>query len=51
MARNAAVDDELRTSVPNVWATGDCNGRGAFSHTSYNDYEIVASNLLDGDTR
>ena len=45
------VDDELRTSVPNVWATGDCNGRGAFTHTSYNDYEIVASNLLDGDTR
>ena len=40
------VDDELRTNVPNVWATGDCNGRGAFTHTSYNDYEIVADNLL-----
>ncbi len=45
------VDDELRTSVPGVWATGDCNGRGAFTHTSYNDYEIVAANLLDGDRR
>jgi pyruvate/2-oxoglutarate dehydrogenase complex dihydrolipoamide dehydrogenase (E3) component len=41
------VDDELRTSVPGVWAIGDCNGRGAFTHTSYNDYEIVADNLLD----
>src|SRR5262249_30829525 len=45
------VDDELRTSAANVWATGDCNGRGAFTHTSYNDYEIVAANLLDGDER
>ncbi|HEY9215167.1 MAG TPA: FAD-containing oxidoreductase [Ancylobacter sp.] len=45
------VDDELRTSVAGVWALGDCNGRGAFTHTSYNDYEIVAANLLDGDTR
>jgi len=45
------VDDELRTSVPGVWALGDCNGRGAFTHTSYNDYEIVAANLLDGDPR
>jgi pyruvate/2-oxoglutarate dehydrogenase complex dihydrolipoamide dehydrogenase (E3) component len=41
------VDDELRTSVPGIWALGDCNGRGAFTHTSYNDYEIVAENLLD----
>jgi pyruvate/2-oxoglutarate dehydrogenase complex dihydrolipoamide dehydrogenase (E3) component len=45
------VDDQLRTSVPGIWATGDCNGRGAFTHTSYNDYEIVAANLLDGDSR
>ncbi|MBX3207393.1 MAG: FAD-containing oxidoreductase [Labilithrix sp.] len=45
------VDDELRTSVEGVWAIGDCNGRGAFTHTSYNDYEIVAANLLDGDRR
>src|SRR5690606_7664844 len=43
-----AVDDRLGTNVPNVWALGDCNGRGAFTHTSYNDYEIVAANLLDG---
>jgi pyruvate/2-oxoglutarate dehydrogenase complex dihydrolipoamide dehydrogenase (E3) component len=42
-----AVDDEPRTSVPGVWAIGDGNGRGAFTHTSYNDYEIVADNLLD----
>jgi pyruvate/2-oxoglutarate dehydrogenase complex dihydrolipoamide dehydrogenase (E3) component len=40
------VDDELRTTNPNVWALGDCNGKGAFTHTSYNDYEIVADNLL-----
>jgi pyruvate/2-oxoglutarate dehydrogenase complex dihydrolipoamide dehydrogenase (E3) component len=45
------VDDELRTNVQGIWATGDCNGRGAFTHTSYNDYEIVAANLLDGDKR
>jgi pyruvate/2-oxoglutarate dehydrogenase complex dihydrolipoamide dehydrogenase (E3) component len=45
------VDDELRTSVPGVWAMGDCNGKGAFTHTSYNDYEIVAANLLDGGSR
>jgi pyruvate/2-oxoglutarate dehydrogenase complex dihydrolipoamide dehydrogenase (E3) component len=46
------VDDELRTNVEGVWALGDCNGRGAFTHTSYNDYEIVAANLLDrGDRR
>ena len=45
------VDDELRTSVPGIWALGDCNGRGAFTHTSYNDYEIIAGNLLDGEAR
>ncbi len=45
------VDDELRTSVPHLWALGDCNGRGAFTHTAYNDFEIVAANLLDGGTR
>jgi len=45
------VDDELKTSVENVWALGDCNGRGAFTHTSYNDFEIVAANLLDNDHR
>jgi pyruvate/2-oxoglutarate dehydrogenase complex dihydrolipoamide dehydrogenase (E3) component len=45
------VDDELRTNVPGIWALGDCNGRGAFTHTSYNDYEIVAANLLDGAAR
>jgi pyruvate/2-oxoglutarate dehydrogenase complex dihydrolipoamide dehydrogenase (E3) component len=45
------VDDQLRTSVPGIWALGDCNGKGAFTHTSYNDFEIVAANLLDKDTR
>ena len=45
------VDDELRTNVPGVWALGDCNGRGAFTHTSWNDFEIVTANLLDGDGR
>ena len=45
------VDDQLRTNVPGIWALGDCNGRGAFTHTSYNDYEIVAANLLDSDPR
>jgi pyruvate/2-oxoglutarate dehydrogenase complex dihydrolipoamide dehydrogenase (E3) component len=45
------VDDELQTSVPGIWALGDCNGRGAFTHTAYNDFEIVAGNLLDGETR
>ena len=45
------VDDELRTSVEGVWALGDVNGRGAFTHTSYNDFEIVAANLLDGEKR
>jgi pyruvate/2-oxoglutarate dehydrogenase complex dihydrolipoamide dehydrogenase (E3) component len=45
------VDDRLSTSAPHIWAMGDANGRGAFTHTSYNDYEIVAENLLDGGTR
>jgi pyruvate/2-oxoglutarate dehydrogenase complex dihydrolipoamide dehydrogenase (E3) component len=45
------VDDQLRTSAPGIWALGDCNGRGAFTHTSYNDYEIVADNLLNGEDR
>lgn len=45
------VDDELRTNVPGVWALGDVNGRGAFTHTSYNDFEIVAANVLDGGAR
>ena len=45
------VDDELRTSVPGIWALGDCNGRGAFTHTSFNDAEIVVANLLENDTR
>jgi len=40
------VDEGLRTSNPHVWALGDCNGKGAFTHTAYNDYEIVADNLL-----
>ena len=43
------VDDQLRTTAENVWAMGDCNGKGAFTHTSYNDFEIVAANLLDDD--
>jgi pyruvate/2-oxoglutarate dehydrogenase complex dihydrolipoamide dehydrogenase (E3) component len=46
-----AVDDQLRTSAHGIWAMGDCNGKGAFTHTSYNDYEIVAANLLDHDPR
>ena len=45
------VDDELRTSADGIWALGDVNGRGAFTHTSYNDYEIVAANLFDGEAR
>jgi pyruvate/2-oxoglutarate dehydrogenase complex dihydrolipoamide dehydrogenase (E3) component len=45
------VDDQLRTNVPGIWALGDCNGRGGFTHTSYNDFEIVAANLLDKDPR
>ncbi len=46
-----AVDEELRTTVPGVWAVGDVNGRGAFTHTAYNDYQIVADNLLAGASR
>jgi pyruvate/2-oxoglutarate dehydrogenase complex dihydrolipoamide dehydrogenase (E3) component len=45
------VDDTLKTSVAGVWALGECNGRGAFTHTAYNDYEIVAANLLHDDRR
>jgi pyruvate/2-oxoglutarate dehydrogenase complex dihydrolipoamide dehydrogenase (E3) component len=45
------VDDHLRTNVPGIWAVGEVNGHGAFTHTAYNDYEIVAANVLDGDNR
>ena len=45
------VDDQLQTNVSGIWALGDCNGRGAFTHTSYNDYEIVADNLFNDDHR
>jgi pyruvate/2-oxoglutarate dehydrogenase complex dihydrolipoamide dehydrogenase (E3) component len=45
------VDGALRTNVPGIFAMGDCNGRGAFTHTSYNDFEIIAANLLDGEER
>jgi len=45
------VNDQLRSNVPGIWALGDCNRKGAFTHTSYNDYEIVAANLLDNDPR
>jgi pyruvate/2-oxoglutarate dehydrogenase complex dihydrolipoamide dehydrogenase (E3) component len=45
------VDDQLRTNVPGIWAMGDVNGRGAFTHTSYNDYEILAANMFDSDPR
>ena len=45
------VNDRLEPDVPGIWALGDCNGKGAFTHTSYNDFEIVASNLLDDDRR
>ena len=45
------VDEALRTNVPGIWALGECNGRGAFTHTTYNDFEIVAANLLDNDAR
>ena len=45
------VDESLKTSVPHIWALGDCNGRGAFTHTSYNDFEVAAANLLDGAKR
>jgi pyruvate/2-oxoglutarate dehydrogenase complex dihydrolipoamide dehydrogenase (E3) component len=45
------ADDQLRTNVPGIWAIGDANGHGAFTHTSYNDYEIVVANLFDNDPR
>lgn len=45
------VDDQLQTNVPGIWAMGDVNGRGAFTHTSYNDYEILAANMFDNDPR
>ena len=45
------VDESLQSTVPHIWAMGDCNGRGAFTHTAFNDFEIVASNLLDGGAR
>jgi pyruvate/2-oxoglutarate dehydrogenase complex dihydrolipoamide dehydrogenase (E3) component len=45
------VDDQLQTNVPGIWALGDCNGHGAFTHTSYNDYEIVADDLFNADHR
>jgi pyruvate/2-oxoglutarate dehydrogenase complex dihydrolipoamide dehydrogenase (E3) component len=45
------TDDQLRTNIAGIWALGDCNGRGAFTHTAYNDFEIVAANLLDNDPR
>jgi pyruvate/2-oxoglutarate dehydrogenase complex dihydrolipoamide dehydrogenase (E3) component len=45
------VDGQLRTNVPGIWAMGDCNGRGGFTHTSYNDFEIIAANLFDDDPR
>lgn len=48
---NVVVDDQLQTNVPGIWAIGDVNGRGAFTHTSYNDYEILAANMFDGDPR
>ena len=48
---NIVVDDRLATNVEGVYALGDCNGRGAFTHTAYNDFEIVAANLLDGEDR
>jgi pyruvate/2-oxoglutarate dehydrogenase complex dihydrolipoamide dehydrogenase (E3) component len=45
------VDDQLQTNVPGIWALGECNGKGAFTHTTYNDFEVVAANLLDDDPR
>src|SRR6202050_1121019 len=45
------VDDELRTNVSGIWTLGDCNGKGAFTHTAYNDYEIVAANLFESESR
>jgi pyruvate/2-oxoglutarate dehydrogenase complex dihydrolipoamide dehydrogenase (E3) component len=48
---NIVVDDQLRTNVPGIWALGDCNGKGGFTHTAYNDGEIASANLLDNDPR
>ena len=45
------TDDQLRTNVPGIWALGDCNGKGAFTHTAYNDFQIVAANLLNHESR
>lgn len=45
------VDDYLKTSAPGIWALGDCNGRGAFTHTSYNDFEIIAANMFGNEQR
>jgi pyruvate/2-oxoglutarate dehydrogenase complex dihydrolipoamide dehydrogenase (E3) component len=45
------VDDGLATNVPGIWALGECNGHGAFTHTAYNDFEIISANLLDGERR
>ena len=45
------VDDRLATNVEGIWAMGDCNGKGAFTHTAYNDFEIIAANLFDGEDR
>jgi pyruvate/2-oxoglutarate dehydrogenase complex dihydrolipoamide dehydrogenase (E3) component len=45
------VDHQCRTSAEGVWAVGDCNGRGAFTHTAWNDHEVVVANLFDGDPR
>ena len=45
------VDDQLRTGVAGIWALGDCNGKGAFTHTAYNDAEIVIANVLENDSR
>ena len=48
---NIVIDDQLRTNVAGIWALGDCNGHGNFTHTSYNDGEIASANLLDNDPR
>ncbi len=45
------VNDHCQTNVEGIWALGDCNGKGAFTHTAYNDFEIVAANILDNDPR
>ena len=50
-AATSPSTSSLATNVPGIWALGDCNGRGAFTHTAYNDFEIVAANLLDGEQR